>query len=106
MQVAYIRDGLITRLDCHQYQETGSSKNPTFFRGGIRGVRTDIELLLRIQLLYELPGKKAWGTLIPITTTELSKLQLLKTPSDEFAFQKLIKIEKVKIDVKLTWKLI
>ena len=50
--------------------------------------------------------KKAWGTLIPITTTELSKLQLLKTPSDEFAFQKLIKIEKVKIDVKLTWKLI
>lgn len=30
--------------------------------------------------------KQAWGTLIP---TELSKLQRLKTPSDEFAFQKL-----------------
>ena len=65
MQVSYIRDGLITRLDCHQYQGTGSSKKPTFFRGGIRGVRTDIEILLRIQLLYELPGKTSLGHFNP-----------------------------------------
>ena len=67
------------------------------FRGYVQGVPTDIEILLPVQLPYEFFGKTSRGHFNP-TYPQQSYVNsnCLKTPNNEFVFQKL-KLKKWKL---------